>query len=65
VYRVPAYPILPALLIISSLLVVCSSLLQRPLEALYGMLTVMAGIPFYLLWKKKRQDDLPETAQNK
>jgi hypothetical protein len=44
---------------------VCSSLLQRPLEALYGMLTVMAGIPFYLLWKKKRQDDLPETAQNK
>ena len=55
VYRVPGYPILPAILIISSLLVVCSSLLQRPIEALYGMVTVMAGIPFYLLWRRKRR----------
>ncbi len=50
-YRVPGYPILPALLVISSLLIVCSSLLQRPVEALYGVVTVMAGIPFYIFWK--------------
>jgi APA family basic amino acid/polyamine antiporter len=65
VYRIPGYPILPAVLVISSLLVVCSGLVQRPMEAMYGLVTVMAGVPFYVLRKRKSQDDLRETAENK
>lgn len=65
VYRIPGYPILPAVLVMSSLLVVCSGLVQRPMEAMYGMVTVLAGVPFYVLRKRKSQDDLREAAENK
>jgi basic amino acid/polyamine antiporter, APA family len=64
-YCVPGYPILPASLVISSLLIVCSSLLQRPVEALYGVVTVMAGIPFYIFWKRKSHAEFREAGENK
>ncbi|HEY5627324.1 MAG TPA: amino acid permease [Nitrospira sp.] len=53
VYRIPFFPFLPAILVVGTLAIVCSSLLQRPTEALYGTLTVMAGIPLYLIWKQR------------
>jgi APA family basic amino acid/polyamine antiporter len=52
-YRMPGYPIVPALLVVASLLIVCSSLLQRPIEALYGAVTVVGGMPFYLFWRRR------------
>jgi basic amino acid/polyamine antiporter, APA family len=53
-YRIPWYPILPALLILGALAVVGSSLFQRPLEALYGAVTIAGGLPFYVYWKRWR-----------
>jgi hypothetical protein len=32
---------------------------------MYGMVTVMAGVPFYVWRKRKSQDDLREAAENK
>lgn len=52
-YRVPFYPFLPLLLVMGALALVCSSVLHRPVEALYGAITVAAGIPFYLFWKSR------------
>jgi APA family basic amino acid/polyamine antiporter len=52
-YRMPWYPVLPALLVIGALLVVGASLIQRPAEALYGALTVAAGLPFYWYWRHR------------
>jgi basic amino acid/polyamine antiporter, APA family len=51
-YRIPFYPILPALLIVGALAIVCTSFLQRPLQALYGTITVLGGLPIYLYWKR-------------
>ena len=51
-YRSPWYPLLPALLVCGATLVVGSSSVQRPVEALYGVATIMAGLPFYFYWKR-------------
>jgi APA family basic amino acid/polyamine antiporter len=53
-YRIPFYPILPALLVMGALVIVFTSLLQRPIQALYGMMTVLGGLPLYLYWKRRQ-----------
>jgi APA family basic amino acid/polyamine antiporter len=53
-YRVPWYPFLPGILVVGALSILFSSLLQRPVEALYGAATVLGGLPFYLIWKRRR-----------
>ncbi len=51
-YRVPLYPVLPALLIVGATGIVAYSVVQRPIESLFGIATVLSGIPFYLLWQR-------------
>ncbi|HEV2174182.1 MAG TPA: amino acid permease, partial [Nitrospira sp.] len=53
-YRIPLYPILPALLVIAALAVVFISFLQRPVQALYGTMTILGGLPLYFYWKRRR-----------
>lgn len=53
-YRIPLYPILPALLVIGALAMVFISFLQRPVQALFGTMTVLGGLPLYLYWKRRR-----------
>ncbi|HEY6083990.1 MAG TPA: amino acid permease [Nitrospira sp.] len=52
-YRAPFYPVLPATLIAGTLMLVLISVIQRPSESLYGAITVLSGIPVYLLWKHR------------
>jgi basic amino acid/polyamine antiporter, APA family len=52
-YRMPFYPILPALLVIGALAIVFTSVLQRPVQALYGTMTVLGGLPLYLYWRRR------------
>ncbi|HET9605735.1 MAG TPA: amino acid permease [Nitrospira sp.] len=54
VYCSPWYPALPALLISGATLVVGSSFLQRPVEAFYGALTVLGGLPLYFYWRRRK-----------
>ena len=54
VYRIPLYPILPALLVIGALAIVFVSFLQRPVQALYGAMTVLGGLPLYFYWRRRR-----------
>ncbi len=51
-FRVPLYPWLPAAYVAFSIWIAAHTLMDRPQEALWGILTVAAGIPFYW-WKKK------------
>jgi basic amino acid/polyamine antiporter, APA family len=53
-YCSPWYPVLPALLVSGATLVVGSSLLQRPVEAFYGALTVLGGLPLYFYWRRRK-----------
>ena len=51
-YRAPLYPLLPATLVLGAGTLVISSVLERPVESLYGAATVLSGIPLYYLWRR-------------
>jgi basic amino acid/polyamine antiporter, APA family len=51
-YRAPLYPFLPAALVIGALTLVSYSLIQRPTESLYGVATILSGIPLYYFWRR-------------
>lgn len=54
-YQIPFYPLLPIVLVVGALGLVTASIVQRPLESLFGAITVLSGIPFYLYWNRARQ----------
>ncbi len=54
-YRVPGYPVVPALFVLASLWMGIFTLRGRPQESLLGLLTVAAGVPFYLLARRWRK----------
>lgn len=53
-YRTPGYPWLPLVFVGSSVLVIASSLWQRPGPTLAGFGAIAAGVPLYLLWAGRR-----------
>ena len=54
-YRVPGYPAVPALFVLVSGWIAVFTLYGRPRESLLGLLTVAAGVPFYLLFRRSRR----------
>ncbi|MHB8586047.1 MAG: APC family permease [Thermoplasmatota archaeon] len=55
-FRVPFYPILPALFVLAAVAIVANALINDPLDAGPGILLVLTGIPVYaaLLWWRRR-----------
>jgi APA family basic amino acid/polyamine antiporter len=53
-YRMPGYPLLPALFVIVAAFVVASSIASTPRNAALGILLIAAGIPAFLFWRPKR-----------
>ena len=50
-FRVPGYPVTPALFILAALAIVANAVVARPREALAGLAIVLLGTPAYLFWK--------------
>lgn len=50
-YRAWGYPWVPLVFILSSLLLVGNTLLERPTESLFGLALVALGIPAYMYWR--------------
>ncbi len=53
-FSVPAYPLLPGLFVAAAGFVVLSSVVSNPLNALYGTLLILAGVPAFLFWSSRR-----------
>jgi len=51
-YMVRPYPLIPCLYLLVSLAIMWAALKVKPSESLLGVLTVVAGIPIYLFWKR-------------
>jgi APA family basic amino acid/polyamine antiporter len=55
-FRCPGYPWTPLLYIAACLGVAVASTLSQPLEALYGLLVLVAGLPFYYVLRRSSRD---------
>jgi APA family basic amino acid/polyamine antiporter len=58
-YKTWGYPFVPAIFMLTSCGILLNTLLEKPVEALAGILLTALGIPAYLYWKRRlqRQDD--------
>ena len=54
-FRAPGYPYAPAFYLIVSLWMMCYSIISRPAESLIGLAIIVAGLPVYALWRRKRR----------
>jgi APA family basic amino acid/polyamine antiporter len=57
VYKVPGYPVLPAIFVLFCATLVIVTIIQNPRDAGIGLALVLIGIPFYLFWKRKIDRD--------
>lgn len=55
-FRVPGYPVLPAVFLVSSVLLLGNTLVTSPTESCIGLGFIAAGVPVYLLFARKRRD---------
>jgi APA family basic amino acid/polyamine antiporter len=53
VFRMPGYPVLPALFVIVAVYVVVSAILSNPRNAMLGALLIALGIPAFLFWRRQ------------
>lgn len=54
-YRIPGYPLLPALFVITAVFVVASAIWSNPRNAMLGVVLMAAGIPAFLFWRRKNR----------
>ena len=52
VLKMPGYPVLPLLFILSSLAILILAFLERPVESSIALGIILAGIPVYCLLRK-------------
>ena len=52
-YRMWGYPILPALFVLSTAVIVINQVISQPLESATGLLLVLSGLPVYVLWARR------------
>ncbi len=49
-YRVRGYPLVPGLFIVSCALLVVGSVIEKPVESLWGLGLVALGLPSFMIW---------------
>ena len=50
-FRTPGYPFTPAVYLFLTALLTVATFLDRPRVSAYALLSILAGIPFYYVWK--------------
>jgi APA family basic amino acid/polyamine antiporter len=53
-YKAWGYPVVPMIFILTLSGILVNTLIRRPVESLSGVVLMIAGIPVYFLWKKKK-----------
>jgi len=52
-FRTPGYPVTPAVYLIMTALLTVATFCSRPRVSSYAVLSILAGVPFYYLWRKR------------
>ncbi len=51
------YPVVPALFIVACSLLVIGSLVEKPVESLWGLGLVALGLPAYAFWRRRARGE--------
>ena len=54
-FRVPGYPLTPILFVAASAAIVLNTLFTQPGRALVGIAVVLAGVPAYVVWRRRER----------
>jgi basic amino acid/polyamine antiporter, APA family len=52
-FRVPGYPVTPALFVAASAAIVLNAMVTQPGRAAVGLAVVLSGVPAYLIWRRR------------
>ncbi len=52
-FRVPGYPLTPALFVLSAAAIVVNTIVAQPGRAAVGLAIVFSGAPAYVLWRRR------------
>lgn len=52
-FRVPGYPLTPAVFILAAVAIVANTVMARPVQAFAGLGIVLLGTPAYLFWRRR------------
>ncbi len=53
-YKALGYPVLPMIFVLFCITLVVVTIIQNPRDAGIGLALILSGIPFYLIWNRKR-----------
>ena len=53
-FRTPGYPVTPAIFLIPTLLLTSAAFSRAPEVSTYALLSILAGVPIYYLWRYSR-----------
>lgn len=56
-YSIWGYPVVPALFVISSFIIVMNQIISDPVESLFGLSLVGLGLPVYYFWAKRKRKE--------
>jgi APA family basic amino acid/polyamine antiporter len=56
-YKAFGYPVLPAIFVVFCAVLVVVTIIQSPRDAGIGLGLVLIGIPFYIFWNKKKNNN--------
>jgi APA family basic amino acid/polyamine antiporter len=62
-YRILGYPLLPAVFIISTAAIVMNQVSHEPVSSAVGLALVVAGLPVYYLWARRKPLPSPSASQ--
>ena len=53
-YRTVGYPFVPLLFVLGAVILLATTLIDRPRESVIGLGLMAAGLPFYFHWRRNR-----------
>ena len=56
-YRTWGYPVVPALFIAGAVALTVNIWIDRPVRSTIGLAMILAGLPFYRMWRDKRNSE--------